>query len=145
MTTVRRLHPDDRAAWERLFRAYLACYERHDEPQALFDRAWAEFTADDRMHALVAEVDGRVVGLVHYLVHASTSSPDVCYLQDLFVDEDARGHGAARALIAAVADAARARHCVRVYWLTQPTNTRARRLYDQVAQDRGFMQYGLPL
>ena len=75
----------------------------------------------------------------------STSGPDVCYLQDLFTAPEARGQGAARALIAAVADWATAQGCQRVYWLTHESNTTARYLYDKVAQRRGFIQYQLPL
>jgi GNAT superfamily N-acetyltransferase len=144
MLTVGPLEPGDRAAWESLFRAYIAFYER-TEPQAMYDRAWEEFQLDVRLHAFGARLDGELVGLAHFLVHASTSSRDVCYLQDLFTAPAARGHGVGRALIAAIADRARDQHCDRVYWSTQTSNVTARRLYDQVAEDRGFMIYRLPL
>ena len=65
----------------------------------------------------------------------------VCYLQDLFTAPEARGQGAGRALIAAVIDWARDRGCVRVYWNTQASNATARRLYDQVAENKGFIRY----
>ena len=78
-------------------------------------------------------------------MHASTSSDDVCYLQDLFTAPEARGKGVARALIAAVEEEARRRGCDRVYWHTKETNHTARRLYDQVAENRGFIQYVIPL
>ena len=108
MLAVTPLAPADRADWERLFRGYIAFYER-DEPQAMYDAAWAAFMADERLHALGARLDGALVGITHFFIHPNTSGPDVCYLQDLFTDEAARGHGAGRALIAAVADWARAR------------------------------------
>ena len=97
MMTVAKPGPDDRTAWEELFRGYIDVYER-SEPQEMYDRAWAEFTRDDRMHALVAKVDGQVVGIVHFLEHPSTTSSDVCYLQDLFTAPSARGHGVGRAV-----------------------------------------------
>jgi GNAT superfamily N-acetyltransferase len=75
----------------------------------------------------------------------STTAPDSCYLQDLFTAPEARGQGAARALIAAVTDWARERGCGRVYWATQEGNATARRLYDQVAENRGFILYMIPL
>jgi GNAT superfamily N-acetyltransferase len=82
---------------------------------------------------------------VHFLVHPSTTSADVCYLQDLFTAPEARGKGVARALIAEVVRWAREQGCARVYWLTQSDNETARRLYDQVADNRGFIQYTIQL
>jgi GNAT superfamily N-acetyltransferase len=49
--------------------------------------------------------------------------------------------GVAAALIAAVTEWARGRQCSRVYWSTHETNARARRLYDRVATNRGFILY----
>lgn len=144
MLEVTRLLPEDREAWETLFRGYISFYQR-EEQQDMYDRAWREFQADQRLHALGAKLDGELVGIVHFLVHASTSSRDVCYLQDLFTAPRARGHGVATALISAVTERAKVRGCDRVYWTTQTTNVTARALYDQVAEDRGFMVYRIPL
>jgi GNAT superfamily N-acetyltransferase len=144
MITIGSLVPADREAWELLFRGYIDFYERAEPPE-MYERAWREFQADTRLHARGARLDGQLVGITHFFAHPSTSGPDVCYLQDLFTAPEARGHGAARALITAVADWARAHGCQRVYWLTQATNTTARHLYDQVAENRGFIQYQIPL
>ncbi|NUT94860.1 MAG: GNAT family N-acetyltransferase [Saccharothrix sp.] len=144
MITLGPLQPADRAAWEELFVGYNAFYGR-ELPALLLDRAWREFQRDVRMHALGARHDGRLVGIAHFLVHASTTAPDVCYLQDLFTAPDARGLGVGRALIGGVVEWARERECSRVYWHTQATNETARRLYDQVAENRGFISYVVPL
>lgn len=144
MISVGRLAASDRAAWEELFRGYIAFYQRTEPPQ-MYERAWREFQEDTKLHALGARLDGRLVGITHFFIHPSTTSRDVCYLQDLFTAPDARGHGAGRALIAAVADWARARGCARLYWSTQESNATARRLYDQVAENRGFIRYDMML
>jgi GNAT superfamily N-acetyltransferase len=85
------------------------------------------------------------VGIAHFLTHAHTNAPDVCYLQDLFTAPQARGRGIARALIARVVDWAGEQGCSRVYWQTKESNARARRLYDQVAVHSGFIVYQIPL
>lgn len=144
MIAIDRLEPGDRASWEDLFRAYIDFYGR-TIPQEQYDKSWEEFQADKRMHALGAKLDGKLVGITHFFVHANTSAADVCYLQDLFTAPEARGHGVGRALIAAVADFARTRGCLRVYWHTQESNTTARALYDKVAEYRGFIQYAMTL
>lgn len=134
----------DRETWQRLFAGYNAFYGRTMTDE-FFDRSWEEFRAARRMHALGARLDGQLVGIAHFLPHASTTSADVCYLQDLFTAPEVRGRGVARALIAAVTDWARANGCGRVYWATQESNATARRLYDQVAENRGFILYTIPL
>ncbi len=145
MIVIDSLRPDDRPTWEALFRAYMQFYERDAEPQAMYDRAWDEFVRDDRMHARAARLDGRMVGFVHFLVHANTSSADVCYLQDLFTADDVRGRGIATALIDAVVEWATEQGCARVYWLTKYDNVVARSLYDKLAINRGFIRYDIPI
>jgi GNAT superfamily N-acetyltransferase len=144
MIAIGPIRPGDRGQWEVLFREYMRFYQR-DEPQAMYDRAWAEFERNDRMHALAARIGDGVVGIVHFLVHVNTSSADVCYLQDLFTVEHMRRRGVGEALIAAVVARARALGCARVYWMTQEDNGVARRLYDRVAEYRGFIRYQIPL
>ena len=85
------------------------------------------------------------VGIAHYFFHTNVWVDEVCYLADLFVDQQVRGRGAARLLIEAVAGKARERGCQRYYWLTQQHNVRARGLYDKVARFAGFIRYDYPM
>jgi GNAT superfamily N-acetyltransferase len=154
MLTIAPLGPADRAAWEKLSRGYNDFYETVHPPE-VYDRTWARLMAATDVHGLGAHRDARpggglvgnsrLVGIAHYFFHANVWRDDVCYLQDLFVDEAARGQGAARALIDAVADAARRRGASRYYWQTKQDNKRARGLYDKVAEFRGFIRYDYPL
>ncbi|GAB3410944.1 GNAT family N-acetyltransferase [Flindersiella endophytica] len=143
MIEISGLEPADRPEWEALFQGYNEFYGR-TAPRELFDRAWLEFQAGIRMHAFGAKLDGRLAGIAHFLIHPSTTTADVCYLQDLFTAPDVRGRGVARALIERVADWAREQGCARVYWHTHESNATARKLYDQVADNEGFIVYRMP-
>jgi GNAT superfamily N-acetyltransferase len=144
MITVDRLRPDDREAWGALAAGYKAFYNT-PTGAAEYDEAWRRLRADDGVHAFGARLDGRLVGIVHYLFHTGTWARDACYLQDLYTDAALRGRGVARALIEAVAQAARERGAMRLYWLTQEDNHTARALYDRVAAYKGFIRYDFPL
>jgi GNAT superfamily N-acetyltransferase len=139
---IRPLAAPDRAAWEPLWNGYLAFYGTTLAP-GTSDITWARLLDPaEPMFALGAFASGRLAGIVHCILHRSTwSVGGYCYLQDLFVAEEARGLGLGRALIEAVYEQARAAGASRVYWLTHETNETARRLYDRVADNAGFIQY----
>ncbi len=133
----------DRHAWLKLWRGYLDFY-RADVPQEVTEGLWLRLLDPaSRIHGLVAvEEGGEPIGLVHYLFHPVTWSLDErCYLEDLFVDPEARGSGAGRALIEAVYRAADEAGADQVYWLTEASNTTARRLYDRIGRATPFIKY----
>jgi GNAT superfamily N-acetyltransferase len=140
--SIKPVGPDERTAWEPLWQSYLRFYES-SQPTEATDVLWQRLhDPDEPMHVLGACRDGKLIGIVHYLYHRSCwTVADYCYLQDLFVVEEARGLGAGRALIEAVYEAARQAGANRVYWLTQEDNSVARALYDRVAGRSGFIQY----
>ncbi|HWW28108.1 MAG TPA: GNAT family N-acetyltransferase [Caulobacter sp.] len=143
---IRPVTRADRDAWAPLWDGYNAFYGRAGDTAldpAVTAMTWSRFfDAYEPVHALVAEQDGRLLGLAHYLFHRSTTAIEPsCYLQDLFTTEEARGQGVGRALIAAVYGAAKAAGASRVYWQTNETNATAMALYDQMAERSGFWVY----
>ena len=144
MIEITPLSADDRNAWQPLAVGYNSFYER-TQPDATYDHVWQRLMAARDLHGLAARLDGRVVGIAHYFFHTNVWVDEVCYLADLFVDEQLRGQGAARLLIEAIAEKARQRGCQRYYWLTKQDNVRARGLYDKVARFAGFMRYDYPV
>ncbi|WP_207477089.1 GNAT family N-acetyltransferase [Arenibaculum pallidiluteum] len=139
---IRPVAPGDRAQWEPLWRGYQTFY-KVALPATVTDLTWSRFfDGIEPVHALVAEEEGRLIGLVHYIYHRNTwMAGPVCYLQDLFTAEEARGKGVGRALIEAVYEAARAAGSPRVYWQTHETNATAMALYDKLADRSGFLVY----
>lgn len=139
---IRLARPDDYAQWLPLWKGYQQFYKT-DIPQAVTDQTWARFhDAAEPMHCALAEADGAVVGMVHYIYHRSCwTAGDYCYLQDLFTVPQRRGQGFGRALIEHVYQTAQQQGAARVWWLTHETNTDAMHLYDKVADKSGFVQY----
>ncbi len=129
--------------WLPLWAGYNAFYGRPEFPAEITNTTWSRFfDANEPMHAMVAERNGRLVGLVHYLFHRSTITINLtCYLQDLFTVEAERGKGVGRALIEAVYERAKLAGSPRVYWQTHETNVTAMKLYEKIAERSGFVVY----
>ena len=143
MTLVRPLTKDDHADWRRMWTAYLEFYET-TVSEEVYDTLWGRLHSNDpnEFSCLIAEVDGKPVGLTHYLFHRhGWKVENCCYLQDLYVDPDIRGTGAGRALIEAVYANADAAGAPSVYWLTQDFNHTARQLYDRIGKKTPFIRY----
>lgn len=150
---IRKPTRADHSQWLALWNLYNAFYGREGPtalPDATTSTTWNRFfDPNEPVHAIVADQDGELIGLAHFLFHRSTISvAPTCYLQDLFTCQAARGQGVATALVERVAQEARALGSGRVYWQTHETNRQARSLYDRIAERSGFIVYrkalGLP-
>ena len=146
MVSIRSVTSQDFDQWLPLWEGYNAFYSRSGAtalPIAITQMTWARFfDAYEPVHALVAEGEGQLLGLAHYLFHRSTTTIEpTCYLQDLFTSELSRGKGVGKALIEAVYDQAKSAGSARVYWQTHETNLTAMKLYDSVAERSGFVVY----
>ena len=141
--TIRPIEPADEAAWRRLWTAYLEFYET-TVPEEVYATTFKRLCNKEKtdQNGLLALLDGKPVGLVHYIFHAHNWKVDeVCYLQDLYAEPAVRGTGVGRALIEAVYAAADKVGRPSVYWLTQDFNTTARQLYDRIASVTPFIVY----
>ena len=144
--TIRFVDREDFSQWLPLWEGYNKFYGRSAKtalPDEITQTTWARFfDAYEPVHGMVAEYEGQLVGLVHYIFHRSTISiTPTCYLQDLFTKESIRGQGIGRKLTHAVYEQARLAGVKRVYWHTHESNSTAMKLYDQVAERSGFVVY----
>lgn len=144
--TIRLLAETDRPDWQRLWTDYLTFYESRVD-DVVYDTTFQRLLGSEPQDysCLVAELDGQLVGITHYLFHRHNwKIENVCYLQDLYADPRVRGRGVGRALIEGVYEAADQAGSSGVYWLTQQSNLTAQQLYDRIAIKTDFIKYQRP-
>ena len=140
---IRTIRDGDFTEWKGLFEKYLKFYETtvtHEVLKKTFER----LTNSDKknQNGLVAQKDSKLIGFAHFIYHPHNwKVEDVCYLQDLFVEEKFRGFGVAYSLMTSIYSEADKHKTPTVYWLTQDFNMRARKLYDRVGAKTAFIRY----
>ena len=109
--------------------------------EAVTSETWSRLTDETfPVYGLVAEKDGKLVGLLHYIVHPTTGSlKDVCYMQDVYVDPEFRQKGIAKNLIKELAIIGQKREkWARIYWLAERDNVAAQTLYENLGVKLNF-------
>ncbi len=130
---IRSINQGDKSRWLQLFKEYIEFYEsKLSDTQ--YELTWQRINSEFNMYGLLAEIDGQIIGLAHYVFRPDTwEIEDFCYLEDLYVDPMVRGVGVGRALIKAVEQIAVEKGSKRLYWTTAEDNEIARKLYDKLA------------
>ena len=144
---IRAVEKKDRTAWNALYQGYAEFY-KVTQTQEMRDKVWSWlFDNAHETEGLVAVDDrGTVIGLTHFRPFARPLSATTGgFLDDLFVVPEARGSGAARLLIEAVAAIGTSRGWSVIRWITAEDNYRARSLYDKVAEKTKWATYDLKL
>ncbi|MCF3935722.1 GNAT family N-acetyltransferase [Acuticoccus sp. M5D2P5] len=146
MVEIRKAGPADRAGWEALFLPHCRRFGAPHMDEPTLDGLWHRI--HDPAHPMSAylatmeNAPSRPVGLAHTILHPHTFSLRmVCYLEDLWVDEAARGHGIGSALIDHLVALGRAEDWERVYWITTGDNEGSQRLYDRIAMRTDYILY----
>jgi GNAT superfamily N-acetyltransferase len=144
--TIRDALPEDEARWRALWADYLAFY-RVTLADDVTDLTWRRvFDPASAIFMRVAVADDVVVGFALCLTHEGSWTRALdCYLEDLFVDADARGKGIGRALLDDLVALSKAQGWTRLYWHTDETNTKARKLYDHYVESDGHIRYRITL
>ncbi|MDQ1123453.1 GNAT family N-acetyltransferase [Microbacterium trichothecenolyticum] len=143
--TVRPAVATDAESWQRLYAGYREFYGLSADEQAV-ERTWAWVLAKQHgITGLVAvDVAGApgIVGLANVRLYARPMRASMgLFLDDLFTDPSARGHGVATALLVAVAETAAAAGADVVRWFTAGSNGPARSIYDRVATLTPWITY----
>lgn len=140
---IRPLTADDHADWIVLWNGYLTYYEE-DLPEQTTAVTFGRIVDPDCpvQGAIARGDDGTALGLVHWHTHCGTwNVGPVCYLEDLFVAPSGRRQGVGEQLITHVRGWAADHGCDSLYWQTKADNSTARRLYDRLATEVGYVRY----
>ncbi len=148
---VRAAKEADEANWRLLWQSYCDFYSVAI-PSAVTATLWQRIMdAGSPVNAIVAEPakpgpKAGLLGFANYILHPCTwGTGDICYLEDLFVAEKARGRGIGRGLIEALVQTAKEKGWLRVYWHTHELNEVARSLYEQITPRDPFVRYVVQL
>ncbi|MGH8336091.1 MAG: GNAT family N-acetyltransferase [Gammaproteobacteria bacterium] len=143
---IRDLVAANEADWRRLWACYNAFYEA-EVPEAVTQATWSRVQdPGSGIGGRAAVVERGLVGFAHYILNPSTwTLGPTCYLEDLYVDASARGHGVGGALIGDLIGLGVERRWARIYWHTRDGNATARRLYDRFASADDFVRYRIVL
>ena len=141
--SIRHIAAKDHDRWLDLWTGYNLFYEQAPD-DAVTAYTWSRLMHDkSSIFGIVAESEeGVVIGIANCVMHDNTSTlKPVCYLQDLYVDPDARADGVGRQMIEWLLAEMKANDWARVYWATKENNYRARGMYDKFTPHSGFLRY----
>lgn len=143
---IRDVSASDYGQWRALWDQYNEFYGRSGATalsEDIVQSTWQRFLEpSEPVHCLMAEYEGRLVGLAHFIFHRNTITiENTCYLQDVFSSPSLRGKGVGKKLISAFYDHAKQAGTIGVYWHTHSSNETAMKLYDKVAKNTDFVVY----
>ncbi len=136
---IRLATEEDAADVARLMIAFRNWWDRDEPDDATFEAGVRRLLADPNTDTLLAGDPAIGVCQLRYRFAVWTGTEDCC-LEDVFVEEEARGAGVGRALIEAAFERARERGCARIDLDTNETNTSAIGLYRSL----GFESFADP-
>ena len=130
-----------------LIRSYCEFYETEPDDEGLRKMFEILINQPDQGAVFIARDDSRAVGFATLdWKWSSLKAARIGYLEDLFVDPEARGRGIADALIEVCADRCRELGMPAMQWLTAPDNQRAQSVYNRTGADAGmYLEYDLKL
>ncbi len=115
--------------------------------EAVTSQTWSRLIDENSsVKGLCALEKGRMVGLVHYILHPTTGHLEpVCYMQDLFVDPQRRKKGIARKMVEQLTKIGKQKKWARLYWLAEAKNEAAQALYKNLGVKLDFTLHVQPL
>jgi GNAT superfamily N-acetyltransferase len=144
---VRPARTDEIEEMLPLIRAYCEFYETEPDDEGLRSMFETLINEPSQGAVFIARDGGKAVGFATLdWKWSSLKAARIGYLEDLFVDPEARGRGIADGLIEVCAARCRELGMPAMEWLTAPDNHRAQKVYDRTGAESGtYMEYDLEL
>jgi ribosomal protein S18 acetylase RimI-like enzyme len=140
---IRDLEESDFNSWSVLWDKNNLGHENLAVTQTTWKRL---LDKNSSVNGLVAEANGQLAGLIHYILHPTTGHIEpVCYMQDVYVDEPYRQNGIARKMVEQLVNIARKEQWARLYWLAENNNIAAQKLYKNIGVKLDFSLHVLPI
>jgi ribosomal protein S18 acetylase RimI-like enzyme len=137
--TIRKAELRDLADLRKLMYEYIVdFYQCPAPPQERVDALIQACLEGKEGTQFVAEHDGKLCGFATlYYTYSTLRAQRVTIMNDLYVNEAARGTGLGKALFQACLDHTRSNGFAFMQWETAHDNYRAQRLYDSLGGERG--------
>ena len=134
----------DKENWSKLYNGYADFY-KVPMNKAILDTLWCwiqDITHD--VNGICFELEGKIVGIAHFRKMPRTIKGQyIGFLDDLFVEPEFRGKKIAQKLINHLKSLSKANNWDGIRWITHSSNENARKLYDIIANNKGFEFYEL--
>jgi GNAT superfamily N-acetyltransferase len=140
--SVRPVQPADFTEWKSLWEEFNSHLDRSIDLEVT-DRTWQRFFEPaSRMHAVVAELSGRLLGFGHFVFYVrSEQFGESCFLQDLFTREADRMQGIGRALVEQIVMIAGGFGATNVYFEAAAGKQLGNELFERIATPRNLSTY----
>jgi len=142
MVRIEEIRYIDFAQWAAMYRKYAEFYNVTISDETAHT-VWGWLGAyENEMRGLVALVDDEPAGIVHYRRYLRSMVGKVgIFLDDIYVDENFRRHGVAKALFEEIQKIAKAQNISVIRWITADYNKEAQEFYNSVGHKTGWLTY----
>jgi len=141
---IRKLEKKDKKNWAKLYNGYAEFYKVSMNTRIL-DTLWGWILDDNHIvNGICYELEGKIVGIAHYRTMPRPIKGEyIGFLDDLFVEPDFRGQKIAQKLISHLKSISKENNWDGIRWITHSSNENAKKLYDKIANNKGFELYEL--
>lgn len=150
MFVINEITKNDYQSWKIIFKEYLIFYNSK-LTESTIKSSWDKIiNKDEKIYCLgcykSSEKTKELIGIMNFIYHKSTwSKKRVCYLEDLFIQEDHRLKGCASLLLNKLVKICKIKNIEKIYWKTKSDNYQAQSLYNKFAIQTDFLEYEILL